>query len=121
MAVERKTKQEFQMQKQFFGQIGTLKREKIEEYKRLHKNAWPDVLKTISECNLHNYSIFIHENLVFSYFEYVGEDYEADMKKMEADKLTQEWWKHTKPCFEKYSISKASEYYHDMEQIFYYK
>lgn len=108
------------MGKRIFGQLGTLKREKIDTYKTLHKNAWPDVLKTITACNIQNYSIFIHDNLVFAYFEYVGADYEADMKKMEADEVTQEWWTHTKPCFEKYSISEESEYYHDMEQIFYY-
>ncbi|MBO5158255.1 MAG: L-rhamnose mutarotase [Lachnospiraceae bacterium] len=109
------------MSRKVFGQIGTLKSEKVEEYKKLHANAWPGVLKTISDCNLQNYSIFLQGNQVFSYFEYVGEDYEGDMKKMEADKVTQEWWKHTKPCFEKYSISPESEFYHDMEQIFYYE
>lgn len=109
------------MGKQIFGQIGILKREKVEEYKKLHENVWPGVLKTIFECNLRNYSIFIQETQVFSYFEYVGKDYEADMKKMEADETTQEWWKHTKPCFERYSVSQESEFYHDMEQIFYYE
>lgn len=107
--------------KRFYGQIGTLKEDKIEEYKQLHSNPWPDVLKVISECNLRNYSIFIHRCLVFSYFEYVGENYEADMKRMEADNTTQEWWQHTKPCFERYFFSTDSEFYHDMEQIFYHQ
>lgn len=65
-----------------FGQLGRLKQEKIEEYEALHANPWPDVLKTIHECNLRNYSIFRHEDLVFAYFEYVGEDYDADMKQI---------------------------------------
>ena len=58
------------MARRMFGQIGRLKKEKIEEYKTLHAAVWPDVLKTITECNLENYSIFIKGDLVFSYFEY---------------------------------------------------
>ena len=106
------------MSKLFFGQIGTLKDDKIQEYKELHLNPWPEVLHTIKECNIINYSIFLQGNLVFAYFEYVGENYEADMEKMAQDKATIEWWKHTKPCFVKYSISNKAEFYCDMEQIF---
>ena len=109
------------MKKQIFGQIGKLKPEKIEEYERLHANVWEEVLKTIKECNIQNYSIFIHDNLVFSYFEYIGENYKKDMIKMENDAITQKWWKLTRPCFERFSFSKESEFYHDMKQIFYYE
>lgn len=101
-----------------FGQRGRLKPEKAEEYKQLHANAWPDVLKTITACNLQNYSIFIDGLDVFSYFEYTGEDYEADMKLMEQDPVTQQWWKHTKPCFEGHE---QQVYYKDMESIFYHE
>ena len=85
------------MEKVIFGQLGRLKRDKIDEYAELHAAAWPGVLKTITECHLQNYSIFLHNDLVFSYFEYVGEDYEADMKKMAEDPVTQDWWTHTHP------------------------
>ncbi len=34
----------------------------------------------------------------FSYYEYTGEDYDADMAKMAADKTTQEWWDECIPC-----------------------
>ena len=108
------------MSKVIFGQLGRLKPEKIQEYEALHANPWPEVLKTIHDCNLRNYSIFRHEDMVFAYFEYVGEDFEADMAKMAEDPVTQEWWKHTKPCFEKYAMDDASEFYHDMQSIFYY-
>ena len=43
-----------------FGQLGLLKPEKAEEYTALHANPWPGVLKTITDCNLRNYSIFRH-------------------------------------------------------------
>ena len=35
---------------------------------------------------------------LFAYFEYVGEDLEADMAKMADDPETQRWWKETDPC-----------------------
>ncbi len=46
---------------------------------------------------------------------------EADMVKMEQDLVTQEWWTHTKPCFVKYAIDPASEFYHELKPIFYYE
>ena len=102
-----------------FGQVGRLKPEKIEEYCALHANPWPRVLQTISDCHLRNYSIFRHGDLVFAYFEYDGDDFDADMRKMEQDPVTQEWWRHTKPCFAQYAMHSESAFYHDMEPIFY--
>jgi len=101
-----------------FGQRARLKPEKVEEYKSLHARVWPEVLKTITECNLQNYSIFILGSELFAYFEYTGGDYEADMRKMADDPVTREWWRHTKPCFEGHE---TQTYYTDMESIFYYK
>lgn len=107
------------MAKQIFGQIGRLKQEKIEEYVQLHAAVWPDVLKTIKECNLEHYSIFIKGDLVFAYFEYTGTDYDADMEKMAADETTQRWWTFTRPCFEKYDADSEEAFYVDMKSIFY--
>ena len=101
-----------------FGQHARLKPECVEQYKQLHAASWPKVLATISECNIQNYSIFLKGRDLFAYFEYVGSDYDADMAKMAADPVTQEWWTHTKPCFEGHS---HSVYYEDMEEIFHHK
>ena len=84
-----------------YGSITGLKPEKIAAYKKLHAAAWPGVLKKIGECNIHNYSIYLKEiegkSYLFSYFEYTGKDFDADMKKMAADTTTQRWWKETAP------------------------
>lgn len=55
--------------RKYFGQVGKLKENKIEEYERLHRAVWPGVLKKIQECNIRNYSIFRNGTEVFSYFE----------------------------------------------------
>jgi L-rhamnose mutarotase len=50
-----------------FGQIIGLKPDQIEAYERLHAAVWPEVLATIAACNIHNYSIFRHGDLLFAY------------------------------------------------------
>ena len=62
------------------------------EYEKLHANVWEGVLKKIEECNIRNYSIYRYNNLLFAYFEYVGDDFEGDMAKMADDEITQKWW-----------------------------
>jgi L-rhamnose mutarotase len=98
-----------------FGQYAMLKPECVEEYKSLHAAVWPNVLATITKCNIQNYSIHIRGTDLFAYFEYVGSNYEADMACMEADPITQKWWKHTKPCFARHD---EKIYYSEMEEIF---
>jgi L-rhamnose mutarotase len=71
--------------------------ENVEEYERLHAEVWPDVLTRIRASNITNYSIYRHDNLLFSYLEYVGDDYEADMAAMAADPATQRWWALCEP------------------------
>jgi len=103
---------------QRIGQIIGVKPEKFEEYKALHAAAWPGVLDMITQCNIRNYSIFHRDGLLFAYFEYVGNDYAADMAKMAADPLTQEWWGVTMPLQEPVATRAAGEWWADMEEVF---
>ena len=85
-----------------YGMVTGLKPDKIEQYKKLHAAPWPAVQKQISACNIHNYSIYLQkiedQYYLFSYFEYTGKDFDADMKKMASDTATQRWWRETDPC-----------------------
>ena len=72
-----------------FGQLIQVKLDAVAEYKRLHEAVPPAVLRAIAACNLRNYTVFRHGELLFAYFEYVGDDFEADMAKMAADPETQ--------------------------------
>ena len=82
---------------QRFGSVIGLKPENREEYERIHTDVWPTVLKQIAASNIRNYSIYRYGDLLFSYFEYVGNDYAADMAKMAADPETQRWWAICEP------------------------
>ena len=106
-----------------YGMVIGLCPEKLEEYKRLHAAVWPDVLKKIAECHIRNYSIYLAEIrkgecCLFSYFEYMGSDFEADMKKMAADPTTQEWWKHCIPCQVPLADRAEGEWWAGAEEVF---
>jgi L-rhamnose mutarotase len=92
--------------------------EKLEEYKKLHAAVWPDVLAMIHDCNIRNYSIYYRDGLLFSYFEYVGEDYEADMARMAADPITQKWWDLCMPCQDPVPTRAEGEWWAPMEEVF---
>jgi L-rhamnose mutarotase len=101
-----------------YGKVIKVKPEKLDEYKRLHADAWPEVLKMIRECNIRNYSIYFKDGYLFSYYEYIGDDHDADMKRMAADPKTQEWWEHTDPCQEPLPTRREGEWWAGMEEVF---
>jgi L-rhamnose mutarotase len=105
---------------QRYGSVIKLKPEKLAEYKELHANPWPEVLRMITICNIRNYSIYYKDGFLFSYFEYHGDDFAADMAKMAADPTTQEWWKLTDPCQEPIETRKAGEWWASMEEFFHH-
>jgi L-rhamnose mutarotase len=79
-----------------------LKPEKAAYYRELHAKPWPAVNAMIKKAHIRNYSIFEREiagkTYLFSYLEYTGSDFDADMKMMAADPETRRWWKETDPC-----------------------
>src|SRR3990167_10990157 len=95
-----------------------IKMEKIAEYKKLHAEAWPAVLKILQQYHVKNYSIFLKDNLLFGYLEYHGTAYEADMKKVGEAEATQRWWKLTDPCQEPLLTRKPGEWWAFMEEVF---
>ncbi len=106
-----------------YGSVIGLRAEKIDEYVRLHAAVWPDVLKMIRECNIGNYSIFLRRlpdgrHYLFSYFEYRGVDFAADMAKMAADPATQKWWELCEPCQEPLADRATGQWWASMEEVF---
>ncbi|NPD14773.1 L-rhamnose mutarotase [Xinfangfangia sp. D13-10-4-6] len=105
-----------------YGSVLGLSEEGKAEYKELHAAVWPAVLAKITECNIRNYSIFLKEpeNLLFSYFEYIGDDYAADMAKMAADPETQKWWAVNQPLQRPLDTRAEGEWWADMTEIFHH-
>jgi len=105
---------------QRFGSVINVKPEKLEQYKKLHDAVWRDVLEMISKYNIRNYLIYCKDDFLFSFFEYTGKDYKADMEKMTADPVTQKWWEICKPCQEPLPTRAEGEWWVDMEEIFHH-
>jgi L-rhamnose mutarotase len=101
-----------------FGQIIRLKPGVLEEYKKYHTTVWPEVLATISKCNIRNYSIFHIDGTLFAYFEYHGSDFAGDMAKMAADPDTQRWWKITMPMQEPLPSRAEGDWWARAEEVF---
>jgi len=101
-----------------YGQVIGVREDRLTEYKAYHANVWPDVLDMIRECNIRNYSIFYRDGLLFSYFEYVGDDYDADMANMAADPKTHEWWDIMMPMQKPVETRVDGEWWANMEQVF---
>jgi len=101
-----------------YGWVIKVKPEKLDEYKELHANPWPGVNAMIKECNIQNYSIYYRDGLLFSYLEYTGSDFDADMKKMASDSTTQSWWELTNPCQEPIESAEEGVWWADMEEVY---
>ena len=77
------------------GMVVGIKPEKIEEYKRLHADGNPGVRGLLNKYNMHNFSIFLTEIAgkwyEFGYYEYTGDDFDADMAKLAEEPGNIEW------------------------------
>jgi len=98
-----------------YGFVVNIKPEKREEYLELHRSVWPRVEEAMSENGIRNYSILVIENTLFGYFEYVGDNYEADMAKIKVDVTSQEWWRLTDPCQIAFGTGAPGELWREMD------
>ena len=92
--------------------------EHAEQYERLHSAVWPAVLERLRHSNVTNYSIYRYGELLFSYFEYLGDDYEADMAAIGADPATQEWWAVCEPLQRPLSDRADGEWWKEIPEVF---
>ena len=100
-----------------YGSLIGLKKEYEERYIILHKHTFPGVLDRIRKSNIRNYSIFLREEVLFSHFEYIGSDFDADMNAI-ANETTKEWWKLTDPMQAPLENRKEGEWWASMELLF---
>lgn len=105
---------------QRMGMVIGIAADKIADYKALHAAVWPSVLATLQRAQVRNYSIFLREpeNLLFGYWEYVGEDFAADMAAIAADPDTRNWWALCGPCQLPLASRDSGEHWAMMEQVF---
>ncbi len=108
------------------GMVTQVKPEKIAEYVDLHENAWPEVLAAMEECNIRNFSIYLGEidsgrHVLFAYWEYWGDDFDADMAKMQTYPINEKWWALTDACQEPVPTHQGEGRWMSMEEVFHSK
>jgi L-rhamnose mutarotase len=101
-----------------YGQILKLRAEYRDDYVRHHAAVWPGVLAQIHRSNIRNYSIFLKDDILFAYFEYVGDDFAADMRAMASDPQTQRWWALMEPMQQKWPTAAKQQWWADMPEVF---
>ena len=78
------------------GMVIGIKPDQIHEYKRLHADNYAGVRDLLTQANMHNFSIFMHQlddgnTYLFGYYEYTGDDFEADMRWLAGQPRNKEW------------------------------
>lgn len=107
-----------------YGFVIGLKPEKMTEYKKLHAEAWPEILELLEQSHIRNYSIHLGELeegnfYLFAYFEYVGKDLEKEMEAMAEHEVVQRWWELTDACQSPCPTRKEGEFWMKLEEVFY--
>ncbi|HEV2833388.1 MAG TPA: L-rhamnose mutarotase [Hanamia sp.] len=76
--------------------------ELIQEYEKIHKEVWPEIIKSIKDSGIQNMEIYRYQNRLFMIME-VNDDFSFD-KKNKADsqnEKVQQWeelmWKYQQP------------------------
>jgi L-rhamnose mutarotase len=95
-----------------------IKKEKIEEYKKYHKNPWPEIKDCITKSNIKKFSIYIHNTTLFGYFEYYGKNLKSDMQLWADNSKMQEWWEIHIPMLEPIEKGTREDGWIYMEEIF---
>ena len=95
-----------------------LRPEKEREYRELHADVWPGVLATLNAAHITNYSIFLRDGLLFSYYEYLGDDLDADLARVARDPTTRRWWALTDPCQQPVATAAAGEWWAPLTEVF---
>lgn len=95
-----------------------VKKDKIEEYKKIHASVWPEMLAALSRCGWHNYSLFMQDDgTLFGYFE-TPHSLESALEAMNSEDINTKWQEMMAPFFESPNGARADEILVELEQVF---
>jgi L-rhamnose mutarotase len=82
------------------GFVLKVKPELIEEYRRRHREVWPEMLDALTRTGWHNYSLFMRpDGTLFGYFETEG-SFAAALEGMSREEVNARWQAEMAPFFE---------------------
>jgi len=93
-----------------------VRRDRLDEYKQLHKQVWPDMLEALIESGWHNYSLFMREDgLVFGYFE-TEDSLQTAQANMAAREINPRWQKFMSDFMD--ANARPDETFSELEEYF---
>jgi len=100
------------------GFVLKVKTDRIEEYKRHHKQVWPEMLNALRRNGWHNYSLFMRaDGTLFGYLE-AAEDFERALAGMAKEEVNAKWQSFMTPYFEALEASQPDKSMQELEEVF---
>lgn len=95
-----------------------VRQDKIEEYKKVHQNVWPEMKEALGRTGWHNYSLFMREDgLLFGYFE-APQDFQTALDGMDKEAINEKWQTAMAPYFEALEGKRADESMLELQEVF---
>lgn len=77
-----------------------VREERIDEYKRVHREVWPEMLEALRRNGWHNYSLFLRpDGTLFGYFE-TPSSFQDALDGMAIEEVNARWQTAMQPYFE---------------------
>jgi L-rhamnose mutarotase len=89
----------------------------IEEYEREHKRVWPEMLATLKEAGLSDYSIFRRDQDLFLCLRV--DDFDRAWKLLDSNPVNRRWQQFMSRLFEPVPDIKPGERFAMMKEVFY--
>ena len=102
------------------GFVLRIKPDRINEYKRYHADVWPEILAALSDAAITNYSIFLKDDFLFGYWEYIGppNEYETRLAGVAQAPRMREWWDIMEDIQVPLETRAPGEWWAEMEEVF---
>lgn len=91
--------------------------ERLEDYRRRHREVWPELLDALRETGWRNYSLFLRgDGLLVGYLE--CDDFDAALRGMAAREVNARWQAEMAPFFELLDGARPDTGLERLEEIF---
>ena len=99
------------------GFVLKVRSDRVEEYKRRHREVWAEMLEALRETGWQNYSLFMRsDGLLFGYLE--TEDFERAKAGMAKRDVNARWQADMAPFFENLDAARPDEGMVRLEEVF---
>jgi L-rhamnose mutarotase len=99
------------------GFVLKVRQELLEEYKRTHKNVWPEMQQALRDAGWTNYTLFARDDgTLFGYLE--TEDFDRSLAEMATKDVNARWQAEMAQYFEGIGGKRPDESFMILEEVF---